>query len=137
MFLGLDPVLYIWGYLFIVYVTLFRLIVLYSRCRVNRGTSLFVVLYYVIFLLLFCFHCVWAECWAFPTYGVPSPPCRLLHNTCAADARVPRCWVLVGNFVQYILLYIMVVMGASLTLLFNGPTSRNVARYIFGDWCDL
>ena len=53
MFLGLDPVLYIWGYLFIVYVTLFRLIVLYSRCRVNRGTNLSVVLYYVIFLLLF------------------------------------------------------------------------------------
>ena len=30
------------------------------------------------------------------------------------------------------LLYIMVVMGASLTLLFNGPTSHNVAGYIFG-----
>ena len=52
--------------------------------------------------------------------------------TYAADGRVPRCGVLVGNFVQYILLYIMVVMGASLTLLFNGPTSRNVAGYIFG-----
>ena len=49
MFLGLDEILYIWGYLFIVYVTLLRLIVLYSRCRVNRGTNLFVVLYYVIF----------------------------------------------------------------------------------------
>ena len=34
--------------LFIVYVTLFRLIVLYSRCRVNRGTNLSVVLYDVI-----------------------------------------------------------------------------------------
>ena len=33
------------------------------------------------------------------------------------------------------LLYIMVVMGASLMLLFNGPTSRNVAGYISGDWC--
>ena len=36
MFLGLDLVLYILGFLFIVYVTLCRLIVLYSRCRVNR-----------------------------------------------------------------------------------------------------
>ena len=35
MFLGLDPVLCILGYLFIVYVTLFKLIVLYSRYRVN------------------------------------------------------------------------------------------------------
>ena len=52
MFLELDPVLYIWGYLFIVYVTLLRLIVLFSRCRVNRGTNLPVVLYCVIFLLL-------------------------------------------------------------------------------------
>ena len=51
-FLGLNPVLYILGYLFIVHVTLFRLIVLYSRCRVNQGTNLSVVLYYVIFLLL-------------------------------------------------------------------------------------
>ena len=31
------------------------------------------------------------------------------------------------ELLHYILLYIMVVMGASLTLLFNGPTSRNVA----------
>ena len=30
------------------------------------------------------------------------------------------------------LLYIMVVMGASLTVLFDGLTSRNVAGYIFG-----
>ena len=52
MFLGLDSVLYIWGYLSIVYVTLIMLIVLYSRCRVNRSTNLSVVLYYVIFLLL-------------------------------------------------------------------------------------
>ena len=67
MFLGLDPVLYIWGYLFIVYVTLFRLTVLYSRCRVNRGTNLSVVLYYVILLLLPLR--VWAPCVAFPTCG--------------------------------------------------------------------
>ena len=52
--------------------------------------------------------------------------------TYTADGRVPRCGVLVGNFVQYILLYILMVMGASITLLFNGPTSRNVARYISG-----
>ena len=52
MFLRLDPVLYIWGHLFIVYVTLLRLIVLYSWCRVNRGTNLSVVLYDVIY---FCF----------------------------------------------------------------------------------
>ena len=41
------------------------------------------------------------------------------------------------ELLHYILLYIMVVMGASLTLLFNGPTSRNVAGYKSGDWCDL
>ena len=43
VFLGLDLVLYIVGYLYILYVTLFRLIVLYSRCRVNRDTNMFVV----------------------------------------------------------------------------------------------
>ena len=69
MFLGLDPVLYIWGYLFIVYVTLFRLIVLYSRCRVNRGTNLSVVLYYVIFLFASTAH-LGFRVGAFPTYGV-------------------------------------------------------------------
>ena len=36
MFLRLDLVLYFVGYLYILYVTLFRLIVLYSRCRVNQ-----------------------------------------------------------------------------------------------------
>ena len=49
MFLGLAPVLYIWGYLSIVYVTLIRLIVLYSQCRVYRSTNLSVVLYNVIY----------------------------------------------------------------------------------------
>ena len=39
MFLGLDLVLFIVGYLYILYVTLFRLIVLYSRCRVNRDAK--------------------------------------------------------------------------------------------------
>ena len=49
MFLRLDRVLYIWGHLFNVYVTLLMLIVLYSRSRVNRGPNLFVVLYDVIY----------------------------------------------------------------------------------------
>ena len=68
MFLGLDLVLYIWGYLFIVYVTLIRFIVLYSRCRVNRGTNLSVVMYYVIF----CFASTvrLGFCVVFPTCGV-------------------------------------------------------------------
>ena len=61
MFLVLDPVLYILGYLFIVYVTLIRLIVLYSRCRVNLGTNLSVVLYDVIHLC-FASIAVWAPC---------------------------------------------------------------------------
>ena len=43
MFLGLDMVLYIVRYLYILYVTLPRLIVLYFWCRVNRGTNMFVV----------------------------------------------------------------------------------------------
>ena len=60
MFLGLDVVLYILGYLFIVNVTLSRMIVLYSQCRVNWGTNLSVVLYDVIFLLLA--RRVWASC---------------------------------------------------------------------------
>ena len=52
--------------------------------------------------------------------------------TYVANGRVPRCGVLVRNFVQYILLYTMVEMGASLMLLFNGPTSYNVAGYKSG-----
>ena len=43
MLLGLDLILYIEGYFYILYVTLFRLIVLYSRCRVNRDTNMSVV----------------------------------------------------------------------------------------------
>ena len=60
MFLGLDLVLYILGYFFLVNVTLSKMIVLYSQCRVNGGTNLSVVLYDVIFLLL-PLH-VWASC---------------------------------------------------------------------------
>ena len=57
------------GILFIVYVTFIRLIVLYSRCRVNRSTNLFVFLYDVI-NFCFCFHCGLGSVWAFPTCGV-------------------------------------------------------------------
>ena len=67
MFLGLDPVLYIWGDLSIVHITLIKFIGLYSWCRVNQSTNLSVVLYYVIFLLLPLR--IWAPCVAFPTCG--------------------------------------------------------------------
>ena len=50
--LGLDLVLYIEGYLYILYVTCYRLIVLYSRCRVNRGTNMSVVCRLCNFILL-------------------------------------------------------------------------------------
>ena len=75
MFQRLDGVLYIWGHLFIVYVTFIRLIVLYSRCRVNRSTNLSVVLYYVI---CFCFASTVRLGFhvAFPTCGVRP------HNGC-------------------------------------------------------
>ena len=43
MLLGLDLVLHNVEYLCILYVTLFRLIVLYSRCRVNQDTNMSVV----------------------------------------------------------------------------------------------
>ena len=61
MFLRLHPVLYIWGYLSIVYVTFIRLIVLYSRCRVNWSTNLSIVLHDVI---NFCFASTtfWTPC---------------------------------------------------------------------------
>ena len=78
MFLGLDLVLYIWGYLFIVYVTLIRFIVLYSWCRVNRGTNLSVVLYYVIFLFVSTAH-LGFRVGAFPTCGV-HPHYAVVHS---------------------------------------------------------
>ena len=56
MFLGLDLVLYIVGYLYISYITLFRLIVLYSRCRVNRDTNMFIV-YVLCNFFEFSLHC--------------------------------------------------------------------------------
>ena len=69
MFLGLDVVLYILGYLFIVNVTLSRMIVLYSQCRVNWGTNLSVVLYDVIFFIASTAR-LGLLCGAFPTCGV-------------------------------------------------------------------
>ena len=79
MFLGLDLVLYILGYLFIVYVTLSRLIVLYTRYRVNQGTNLFVISYYVIFSLLPL--CVWASVWRSQPVGcVPTIVASTSHH---------------------------------------------------------
>ena len=70
MLLGLDLVLYILGYLYILYVTLFRLIVLYSRCRVKQDKNMSVVCVLCNFLV-FCFHCAClGACVAFPTCGV-------------------------------------------------------------------
>ena len=78
MFLGLDMVLYIVGQLHYIYVTLSRLIVLYSRCRVNRCTNMFVVMYYVIY---FCFAstafwapfvCALPNLWGAPHHDVHS-----------------------------------------------------------------
>ena len=81
MFLGLDVVLYILGYFLIVYVTLIRLIVLYSRCRVNRSINLSVVLYFVILLLLpLC--TVWAsECGVPNLWGASPLSCSPLRIT--------------------------------------------------------
>ena len=62
MFLGLDLECTLWDMIYIEYVTLSRLIVLYSQCRVNRVTNLSVVLYYVILLLLLPLR-VWASVW--------------------------------------------------------------------------
>ena len=68
MFLCLDVVLHIEGYLHILYIILFRLIVLYSWCRVNRDTNMAVV----------CVLCYFNSCFhdarfrlrvAFPTCG--------------------------------------------------------------------
>ena len=53
--------------LYIEYVTLSRLIVLYSQYRVNRGTNLSVVLYYVTFVIAST-ACL-GFCVAFPTLG--------------------------------------------------------------------
>ena len=55
MFLGLDLVLYVVEYFYILYIILSRLIVLYSQCRVNRDTNMFVV-YVLCNIFEFCFH---------------------------------------------------------------------------------
>ena len=88
MFLGLDLVLYILGYLFIVYVTLFRLIVLYSRCRVNRGTNLFVILYYATYFVIASTVRL-GFCVAFPTCGV-RPHYGCVHFTSSCESDVDR-----------------------------------------------
>ena len=60
--------MYIVGYIcMFVDVTLSRLIVMYTRYRVHRGTNLFVILYYVTFSLLTL--CVWASVWRSPPVG--------------------------------------------------------------------
>ena len=74
--------MYILGYLFIVYVKLFRLIVLYSRCRVNRGTNLSAVLYYVIFYFASIAR-LGLLGWAFPTCGV-RPHYAVVHSVTVA-----------------------------------------------------
>ena len=81
VFLGLDLVLYIEGYLYILYVTLFRLIVLYSWCRVNRGTNMFVVCVSCN-ISCYCFHCMLRPRMAFPNLWGASPlSCNPLHTT--------------------------------------------------------
>ena len=55
--------------MYVLYITLSRLIVLYPRCRVNRDTNLFVVCVLCNILILASTMRVWAPCVAFPTYG--------------------------------------------------------------------
>ena len=55
--------------MYISYITLSRLIVLYSHCRVNRDTNLFVVCVLCNILILASTVRIWAPCVAFPTYG--------------------------------------------------------------------
>ena len=81
MFLGLDLVLCILRFLFSVYVALLRLIVLYSWCRVNRGTNLVVLLYDVIFCFASTAH-LGLLCVAFPTCGV-CPHYVVVHSVTA------------------------------------------------------
>ena len=71
MFLGLDVVLYIWGYLFIVYITLVRFIVLYFRCRVKPGYKFVCCL--VLCNILFCFHCTFGLLGSVPNLWGASP----------------------------------------------------------------
>ena len=82
MFLGLDPVLYIWVHLFVVYVTLLRLTVLYSRCRVNRSINLFVVLYNGMYFCFASTACLGSLCGIPNLWGVP-------HYGCIHSVTVP------------------------------------------------
>ena len=90
MFLGLDLVLYILGYLSIVYITLIRLIVLYSQCRVNWVTNLFVVFYYVILILASTAR-LGLLCWAFPTCWV-HPHYAVVHSVTHPVVPVDSIW---------------------------------------------
>ena len=89
MFLCLDLVLYIEGIFYIVYVTLIRLIVLYSRCRVNRSTNLSVVLYYVILSLLP--QCVWASVWRSQPVGCVPTMAASTSQQVSPSARTGSC----------------------------------------------
>ena len=78
MFLGWDLECTLWDMFYIEYVTLSRLIVVYSRCRVNRGTNLSVVLYYVMFC--YCFYCAFGlPCGVPNLWGVSPLWLRPLH----------------------------------------------------------
>ena len=80
MLLGLHLVLYIEGYLYILYVTLSRLIVLYSWSRVNRDTNMSVV--DVLCNFNFCFHYMFGPPYGVSNLGGASPlSCSPLHNT--------------------------------------------------------
>ena len=76
------------GYCSIVYVTLFRLIVLYSRCRVNRGTNRSVILYYIILLLLPLW--VWASMWRSQPVG--RSPLRCIHSVTMTASEATRLY---------------------------------------------
>ena len=63
----------------IVCVTCLRIIVLYSRYRVNRGTKMSVIFDYVILLLFFLLLHVGSVLGVYQPMG-RSPPCSPLHN---------------------------------------------------------
>ena len=69
MFLCLDLVLYIEGYLYILHVILFRLIVLYPWCRINRDTNMSVVCVLCHILIAFTVRAFGPPTVVFPTCG--------------------------------------------------------------------
>ena len=66
-------------HLYIVYVILSRMIVLYSRYRVNRGTNMSIVLIDIT-LFLFLLLLRLGSVLGFPNLWVRSPPCCPLCN---------------------------------------------------------